>query len=299
MLPSLDHFGREVVESATQGVAPGGGGVDGPAKVGNLDLALGADEEILGLDVAVDDVLLVAVGQGLAEVGDVPGRSALGEAAAVGQLLVQLPAGTVLEDEVDALGIVEVAKHAEDIAVAQVRLDLDLTTELVLDAGLEQLGLLQDLERNDVFGTFFASQVDGTELAAAEGLADLKVVEGPLTSCAGAFGLCIQGLEAVVEEEEVPAEDSAASNGTRCAPPPEANVRFRPALAGPLVRPPFAALLSPTVEAEAEALPPAFSLFNAVGSYIVVGYLAFMTRQCPKVVAKMPRNRRWMIVGIL
>ena len=194
VLPSLDHFGREVVESATQGVAPGGGGVDGPAKVGNLDLALGTDEEILGLDVAVDDVLLVAVGQGLAEVGDVPGRSALGEAAAVGQLLVQLPAGTVLEDEVDALGIVKVAEHAEDVTVAQVGLDLDLTAELVLDAGLEQLGLLQDLERNDVFGTFLASQVDGTELAAAEGLADLKVVEGPLASSAGAFGLGIEGV---------------------------------------------------------------------------------------------------------
>ena len=194
VLPSLDHFGGEVVQSTTQSVAPGGGGVDGPAKVGDLDLALGADEQILGLDVAVDDVLLVAVGQGLAEVGDVPGRSALGEPTAVGQLLVQLTAGTVLEDEVDALGIVEVTEHAEDVAVAEVGLDLDLAAELVLDAGLEKLGLLQDLERNDVLGTFLASQVDGTELAAAEGLADLKVVEGPLTSGAGAFGLGIQGV---------------------------------------------------------------------------------------------------------
>ena len=73
-----------------------------------------------------------------------------------------------------------------------------------------------------------------------------------------------------VVEEEVPAEDSAAF---RLAP--EANVRFRPALAGPLARPPLAELLPPMAEAEAEALPPAFSLFNAVGSYIVVGLLGF------------------------
>ena len=194
VLPSLDHFGGKVVQSAAQGVAAGGGGVDRPAEVGDLDLALGADEEVLRLDVAVDDVLLVAVGQGLAEVGNVPGRGALGEAAAVGQLLVQFASGTVLEDEVDPLGVEEVAEHAEDVAIAQVGLDLDLAAELVLDAGLEQLGLLQDLESNDVLGTLLASQVDGTELAAAEGLADLKVVEGPLASGAGAFGLGIEGV---------------------------------------------------------------------------------------------------------
>ena len=78
--------------------------------------------------------------------------------------------------------------------------------------------------------------------------------------------------------EEAPADDDSAvvSNGTRCAPPPEANVRFRPALAGPLVRPPLTALLPPAAEAEAEALPPAFSLFNAVGSYIVAGLQRIM-----------------------
>ena len=83
--------------------------------------------------------------------------------------------------------------------------------------------------------------------------------------------------------EEAPADDDSAvvSNGTRCAPPPEANVRFRPALAGPLVRPPLTALLPPAAEAEAEALPPAFSLFNAVGSYIVAGLQRIMNRSNP------------------
>ena len=194
VLPPLDHLGGEVVEGAAQGVAAGGRGVDRPAEVGDLDLALRPDEEVLRLDVAVDDVLRVAVGQGLAEVGDVPGRGALGEPAAVGQFLVQLASGTVLEDEVDALLVEEVAEHPEDVAVAQVGLDLDLAAELMLDAGLEELGLLQHLEGDDVLGPLLPGQVDGAELAPAEGLADLEVVEGPLPAGPGALGLGIQGI---------------------------------------------------------------------------------------------------------
>ena len=37
--------------------------VDGPSEVGNLQFALGADEEIFWLDVPVDHVLAVAVDQ--------------------------------------------------------------------------------------------------------------------------------------------------------------------------------------------------------------------------------------------
>lgn len=42
--------------------------------------------------------------------------------------------------------VVEVAIHAQDVGVAQVGLDLDLTPQLVLHVGLSQLALEQDLE---------------------------------------------------------------------------------------------------------------------------------------------------------
>ena len=45
--------------------------MDGPAKVGDLDVSLVAHQQVLGLDVAVDDVLEVAVVQRLGERGDV------------------------------------------------------------------------------------------------------------------------------------------------------------------------------------------------------------------------------------
>jgi hypothetical protein len=67
----LDHLGRQVVERATERGAAGGGRVHRPAKVRDLDLAAVAQQEVLGLDVAVDDVLRVAVVQRVGEGGDV------------------------------------------------------------------------------------------------------------------------------------------------------------------------------------------------------------------------------------
>ena len=53
----LNHLGREVVQGSAQGLAAVVGRVDGPAKVANLELPVEANQEILRLDVAVDDVL--------------------------------------------------------------------------------------------------------------------------------------------------------------------------------------------------------------------------------------------------
>jgi len=62
----------------------------------------------------VDDLLLVAVGQRLGDVQHVPRPLGLGEAALL-QHLVQLPARRELEDEVDALLVVEVAEQSQDV----------------------------------------------------------------------------------------------------------------------------------------------------------------------------------------
>ena len=75
--------------------------------------------------------------------------AALREAAALRQLLVELAARRKLEDDVDALLVVKVAVHAQDVLVPQVALDLNLAPQLVLHARLAQLALHQDLERHD------------------------------------------------------------------------------------------------------------------------------------------------------
>lgn len=45
--------------------------MDRPPKVADLELAVDPDEDVLGLDVAVDDVLGVEVRQGVGHLGDV------------------------------------------------------------------------------------------------------------------------------------------------------------------------------------------------------------------------------------
>jgi hypothetical protein len=67
----LDHLGGEVVEGPAEGRAARRGRVHGPAKVGDFDVALVAEEEVLGLDVAVDHVLPVAVVERLGDGADV------------------------------------------------------------------------------------------------------------------------------------------------------------------------------------------------------------------------------------
>lgn len=61
--------------------------------------------------------------------------------------------------------------------MAQMRLDLDLSAELVLDVRLLQLILEQNLERDDVLALLLARQVDVTELAAPERLTDVEIAQ--------------------------------------------------------------------------------------------------------------------------
>ncbi len=67
VLSLLHHLGSQVVKRPTERGAPGGGGVDGPAKVRNLDVSLHADKQVLWFDVPVDHLLGVAVDEGVSQ----------------------------------------------------------------------------------------------------------------------------------------------------------------------------------------------------------------------------------------
>ncbi len=152
MLAALDHLGWEIVEGAAEGGAPVTRGVHAPAKVADLELAIDAKEEVLGFDVPVDDVLRVEVGEGVGHLVDINGAAALRERAVLCELLVELALAGKLEHEKDALLVVEVAIEAEDVGMSEVLLDLDFATDLLLDSGLDDLGLVKTLEGEDVVG---------------------------------------------------------------------------------------------------------------------------------------------------
>lgn len=63
--------------------------------------------------------------------------------------------------------------------MAQVLLDFNLATDLLLDAAVDNLHLVQALEGDDKIGSSFgAREVDAAKLALAEWAADLERSEG-------------------------------------------------------------------------------------------------------------------------
>ena len=71
--------------------------------------------------------------------------------------------------------VVEVSVEAQDVRVSQVRLDLDLPSQLVLHVRLLELVLEQHFQRDDVLASLLARQVHVAELAAAQRLTDVEV----------------------------------------------------------------------------------------------------------------------------
>jgi hypothetical protein len=67
MLLSLNHLWGQVVQGAAQSFTASRRRVYGPTKVGNLDFTLDRQEQVLGLNVAMDHVFLVEVFQGVCD----------------------------------------------------------------------------------------------------------------------------------------------------------------------------------------------------------------------------------------
>lgn len=148
--------------------------MDAVAEVGQLQLAVQPEEDVLRLHVAVHDVLAVQVHQGQRDLGDELSGATLREPALALQSLVQLSAGGVLEDQEDAVRVVEPAVEAEDARVPKVAVDLDLAPHVDLGALPHDLVLLQHLEGADVARLAVLGEVDAAELALAQRLADLE-----------------------------------------------------------------------------------------------------------------------------
>lgn len=62
------------------------------------------------------------------------------------------------------------------------RLNLDLTTKLVLKLVLNELVLEEDLQGDDKLALLFASQVDASELTSSKLLSNIKVLQAPALS---------------------------------------------------------------------------------------------------------------------
>ena len=139
MLAAFDHLGGEVVESAAECGAPVTGRMHAPAKIANLELAVDAQEKILGLDISMDDVLGVEVGKSVGHLINVDRAPPLRETTVLCELLIELAFAGKFEHEKDALFVVEITVKAEDVWVSEVLLDFDFAADLLLHSGLDNL----------------------------------------------------------------------------------------------------------------------------------------------------------------
>lgn len=170
----VDHLWGQVVESSTHGLSAVVGGVNTPAKVTDLDLSVDSDEDILGLDVTVHDVLFVQIFQCSSHLRNVLRSLPFWEPVLLAKVFVQLTTASELEDQENSLAVMEVTVQSQDIRVSQVTLDLDLASDLLLNTALLQLRLVQHLERADEAGGPFFGQVHTTKFALSKRLSNLE-----------------------------------------------------------------------------------------------------------------------------
>ena len=60
---SFDHFWREVIKGSAESLPPRVGSMNAPAEIRNFQLAQMVDQEILGLDISMYHMFIVAVFQ--------------------------------------------------------------------------------------------------------------------------------------------------------------------------------------------------------------------------------------------
>ena len=160
----------------------------GDAEVGDLHPALFVQQDVLGLDVAVHDALLVRELQRLANLRhdgqrllrrDLPRLEQLAQAHAVHELHQQV---------VEAVGLAEVV-HGDDVGVVQPGQRLGFALEALGEAGFGDLLRRQDLQGDDPVELGLAGLVNDAHAAAAEAFEDFELGKVPGDFLQGGRGL--------------------------------------------------------------------------------------------------------------
>lgn len=134
----------------------------------------------------MDDALLVEVADAGDELGEQPAGGGVPEVAVVEDVVEELAAGGVLEDDAHvALGLDELVQ-ADDIRMIELLEDRDLAVDLGQAGGVAGEGLLADqLDRDLHAALLLPAHLDLAELALAQGLAEDVVAELDLLPMGG------------------------------------------------------------------------------------------------------------------
>ena len=140
----------------------------GDAEVGHLDAAVGGDEHVAGLDVAVHDAVAVGEAEGGGDVGgDLRGAVGMHPAVVPQDLGQGVTLHVLHDDEVRAVGLAPV-EHRHDVGVLQVGGRLGLAAEALDESCVGGQRREQHLDRHRPVEHLVACQVDLGHAAAPE-----------------------------------------------------------------------------------------------------------------------------------
>jgi hypothetical protein len=142
----------------------------GDAEVGDLHAPVGRDHQVLGLKVAVDDAVLLAVGE--------PRQQALEHPADLrhrhlADVRAQRAALDVLHRDVRRALVLEVIVHGHDVRVAQRARDTRLAHESLRERGIGRMERAELLERHEAVEVGLTGQEHQRHPAAAQLAEDL------------------------------------------------------------------------------------------------------------------------------
>mmetsp|Transcript_114833 Transcript_114833/g.278751 ORF Transcript_114833/g.278751 Transcript_114833/m.278751 type:complete len:254 (+) Transcript_114833:448-1209(+) len=197
------QLGRQVLGCAAQRV---GAVLDvlGETEVYNLDVACLVDEQVLGLEVAIQDLARVQVVERVEHTRGVEASVAdLDGATGALQAVEQLAALNQFEQHVQAMLVLVGLEHLQDERVADRLQDALLVHDVRLLAQRHNLALLQHLQRICLLIGLVAHQLHPPKRACSQGGALLQLLErdvrrvgrrlSPRPTCAASSARCATG----------------------------------------------------------------------------------------------------------
>ena len=146
----------------------------GEAEVGHLDVSLGVEEQILGLEVAVRDAVGVEILERQDDLSGVESRDVVRESSRATEVGEKLAADDVLEHEPQAPFVLTRTEKRDDERVVDAAEDLSLRANVLHLSGADHLGLTHHLDGDQRAGGPVLGEGDPAETAGAEDATDVE-----------------------------------------------------------------------------------------------------------------------------
>lgn len=178
----LHHLRRQVIQRTAHRPSPTTRRMNTPPEICNLQFAIQPKKQILRLDVAMNDMLRVQVGQSISHLINVSCAPFLAEVPLPIELTIQFALRRELEHKKYALPVVEIAIQPQNIGMPEVLLYLNLATSLLLDLVLHNFVFVEGFKSEDVVrGRLGANHVNAAEFAFPKWFTNVEVAERPLS----------------------------------------------------------------------------------------------------------------------